>query len=79
MTVRQSITLTSPNDAWLSAMVESGEYHSKSDVMNVLIRKERARRERIEYIRSQLIEAEQSGFVEDIDPERMLAEFKASI
>lgn len=79
MTIRQSITLTSPNDTWLSALVESGEYSSKSDVMNALIRKERARQERIEYIRAQLIEAEQSGFVEDIDPERMLARIKSKV
>ncbi len=76
---RQSISLTPPNDAWLIAQVDSQEYTSKSDVINALIRKERVRQERIEYIRTQLIEAEQSGFVEDFDPERMLAEFKASI
>lgn len=77
MTTRQSVTITPPNDAWLSAQVESEEYTSKSDVINTLIRKERARQERIEYIRSRLIEAEQSGFVEDTDPERMLARIKS--
>lgn len=77
---RQSITLTPPNDAWLIAQVEERkEYGSKSDVVNDLIRQARAREERIEYIRSRLIEAEQSGFVEDTDPERMLARIKSRV
>ncbi len=72
---RQSISLTPPNDAWLKAQVESQEYASKSDVVNDLIRKARAKQEKVEEIRLRLIEAEQSGFV---TPERqeILAEFK---
>lgn len=55
---RQSISFTSPNDAWLKAQIESEEYTSKSDVVNDLIRKARE----IEVIRARLIAAEQSGF-----------------
>jgi len=56
---RQSISFTPPNDAWLKAQVDSQEYSSKSDVVNDLIRKARE----IEAIRTRLIQAEQSGFI----------------
>ncbi len=52
--VKQSISLTPPNDAWLRAQVDSEEYTSKSDVVNDLIRKTRE----IKYIRTKLIRAE---------------------
>lgn len=57
---RQSISLTRPNDDWLKAQVESEEFSSKSEVVNDLIRKARE----IEYIRSQLIKAEQGAFTD---------------
>jgi len=57
---RQSISLTEPNNDWLSSQVKSREYSSKSEVVNDLIRKARE----IEAIRSRLVEAEQSGFIE---------------
>lgn len=73
---RQSISLTDPNDAWLSARVESNEYMSKSEVVNDLIRRAREEEERLQFIRAKLIEAEQSGFVTP-DREAMRKEFKA--
>jgi antitoxin ParD1/3/4 len=68
---RQSISFTPPNDAWLKAQVESQEYSSKSDVVNDLIRKARE----IEAIRARLIQAEQSGFINQSGAE-ILAEIK---
>jgi antitoxin ParD1/3/4 len=73
--IRQSISITPPNDAWLKAQVESQEYVSKSDVVNDLIRKARAKQEKFEEIRSKLIQAEQSDFVTP-DRQEILAEFK---
>jgi antitoxin ParD1/3/4 len=73
---RQSISLTEPNDAWLTAQVESNEYSSKSDVVNDLIRKARAEEEKLALVRARLIEAEQSGFV-TMDREAIRKEFKA--
>jgi antitoxin ParD1/3/4 len=73
--IRQSISLTPPNDTWLKAQVESQEYASKSDVVNDLIRKARAKQEKVEEIRLTLIQAEQSGFVTP-DRQEILAEFK---
>ncbi len=72
---RQSISLTTPNDDWLKAQIESEEFSSKSEVVNDLIRKARAKQEEIEWIRTKLIAAEQSGFI-DKTPQEMLAGFK---
>jgi antitoxin ParD1/3/4 len=77
---RQSISLTTPNDEWLKTQVGRGkEYSSKSDLVNDLIRKARADQQKIEALRGKLIEAEQSGFVEDTDPKRMLARIKNTV
>lgn len=54
---RQSITLTEPNDDWLTSQVASREYTSKSEVVNHLIRKARD----IDLIRAKLIAAELSA------------------
>lgn len=72
---RQSISFTRPNDNWLRAQIESEEYTSKSEVVNDLIRKARAEENETEWIRTRLIKAEQSGFVDKTAAE-MLADFK---
>jgi antitoxin ParD1/3/4 len=69
--VRQSISLTEPNDDWLKAQIDSKEFVSKSDVVNDLIRKARAEQNEraIAFIRTKLIQAEQSGFTDKIAAE----------
>ena len=76
---RQSISFTQPNDDWLAAQVESQEFSSKSEVVNDLIRQVRRRQQETEWIRTQLIKGEQSGFIEVIENTRheMLSKFKA--
>jgi antitoxin ParD1/3/4 len=74
---RQSVTLTKPNDEWLKARIESEEYTSKSEIVNDLIRRAREQ-ERIEWIRTKLIEAEQSGFT-DLTRDEILALSKAEL
>jgi len=77
--IRQSISLTTPNDNWLNAQVGNDkEYSSKSELVNDLIRKARAYHEKIEAIRSKLIEAEQSGFT-ILTPAKILAKSKAEL
>ena len=73
--IRQSITLTTPNDDWLKNQIQSEEYSSKSEVVNDLIRRARAKQGEIEYIRSKLIKSEKSGF-SDQSKEAILTEFK---
>ncbi len=59
---RQSISLTEPNDHWLQEQVAGKEYTSKSELVNELIRQERKRQEELEWLRSELIKGEESGF-----------------
>lgn len=69
---RLSISFTDPNSAWLNSKVEvEGEYASKSEAVNDLIRKARE----IEVLRARLIQAEQSGFTHQGRAE-ILAEIK---
>jgi len=72
---RQSITLTPPNDDWLKNQIQSEEYSSKSEVVNDLIRKARAKQGEIEYIREKLIQSEKSGYISQ-SKEEILTEFK---
>lgn len=73
--IRQSISISEPNDEWLKAQVTSAEYSSKSEVINDLIRQARRRQLEIEQIRAELIKAEQSGFIDE-QPKDLLANFK---
>jgi len=70
--VRQSISLTKPNDEWLKAQVESEEYASKSEVVNDLIRRARE----TDMLRAKLMKAEQSGWIDETRS-AILDEFKA--
>ena len=71
---RQSISFTTPNEAWLQEQVESEEYNSKSEVVNDLIRKAREN----EYIRNKLISAEQGGF-SNLTRDEILAKARAAL
>ena len=73
--IRQSISLTSPNDNWLKTLIDSEEYGSKSEIVNDLIRRAREHQGEIYAVRSHLIQAEKSGF-SDKSPADMLAGFK---
>jgi len=75
---RQSISFTTPNNTWLNAQVDSEEYTSKSDVVNDLIRKARAHQNELDFIRSKLIKAEQSGFT-DLNSAEILAKSKKQL
>lgn len=69
---RQSISLTDPNSEWLKMKVDiEGEYKSKSEAVNDLIRKARE----IEGVRARLIQAEQSGFTKQ-NREELRAEIR---
>lgn len=59
---RQSITLTEPNDKWLKTQVKNKEYSSKSELINDLIRQARKQQAQVDWIRSKLEKAEDSGF-----------------
>lgn len=75
---RQSISFTEPNDEWLKAQVNSNEYSSKSELINDLIRQARKQQAQIDWIRSKLEKAENSGFTNDTKNE-ILAQSKTSL
>ena len=75
---RQSISLTEPNNEWLTRLVASKEYSSKSEIVNDLIRKARKNDREIEYIRMKLALAEKSGFT-DKSAAEILAESKSAL
>ena len=73
---RQSISLTEPNDEWLKDQVDKNEYASKSELVNDLIRQARNQQVQIDWIRTKLEKAENSGFTTD-SKEQILAESKS--
>lgn len=72
---RASLSISNPNDQWIQAQIDSGEFSSRSEVVNDLIRRARE----IETIRARLIEAEISlekhGYSTK-NPQEMLDGFK---
>ena len=71
---RASLSISAPNDRWIQDQIASGEFSSRSEVVNDLIRKARE----IEAIRRRLIAAEQSG-LSARSPEEILAASKAKL
>ena len=59
---RQSITFTEKNNNWLKAQIDADEYTSKSELINSLIRQARGQEVKIDWIRTKLIKAEESGY-----------------
>lgn len=70
---RQSISFTNPNSEWLKLKVEvEGEYKSNSELVNELVRKERAREQaELDGIRAALIAGEQSG-ISTLTPDQIM-------
>ncbi len=62
---RQSISFTKPNDEWLKEQVDNKEYSSKSELVNDLIRQARRQQMQVDWIRTKLERAEDSGFTNE--------------
>ena len=71
---RASLSISTPNEDWIQGQIASGEFASRSEVVNDLIRRVRE----IEIIRERLIAAEQSGF-STRGPEQILAASKEEL
>lgn len=74
--IRQSISLTSPNDEWLNTQVKNEEYSSKSELVNDLIRQARKQQAQIDFVRAKIEKSEESGFTND-SKSQILKESKA--
>ncbi|MBV2122197.1 MAG: CopG family transcriptional regulator [Candidatus Thiodiazotropha sp. (ex Ctena orbiculata)] len=76
---RASLPILTPNESWLQAQIDSGEFASRSEVVNDLIRKAREKDREAEYIRTKLLASEKSleehGWVKET-PNEMLNGFK---
>jgi antitoxin ParD1/3/4 len=76
---RASLFISTPNESWLQAQIDSGEFASRSEVVNDLIRKARENDREAEYIRSKLLASEKSvekhGWVKE-KPNEILDGFK---
>ena len=75
---RQSISFTDPNDDWLRSQVDNKEYSSKSELVNDLIRQARKQQRQLDWIKSKLVSAENSGFTSD-SREQILAKTKSQL
>ena len=75
---RQSISFTNPNDECLNNQVSIGEYSSKSEVVNDLIRQVRKEQIQIDWIKTKIENAEKSGFTNDTK-EQILSLSKSSV
>ncbi|MCG8027382.1 MAG: CopG family transcriptional regulator [Candidatus Thiodiazotropha taylori] len=76
---RASLSISTPNESWLQAQIDSGEFASRSEIVNDLIRKAREKDREAEYIRTKLLASEKSleehGWVKET-PNEMLDGFK---
>lgn len=75
---RQSVSFTEPNNTWIQSQVDSKEYKNKSELINDLVRKARAKQEKLDFIRQKLDQAEDGGFISQNQSE-LLAEFKKDL
>lgn len=73
---RQSISFTEPNDKWLKSQVDNKEYSSKSELVNDLIRQARKQQIQVDWVRSKLEKAENSGFTNE-SKQQILAKAKS--
>ena len=76
-TVRKTITVTVQQDQWIKAQIAAGDFTNDSEYIRDLIRRDQARRARVDAIRSELIKGEASGEPEPFDGELFKEEMVA--
>lgn len=79
---KQHIYFTEPNDLWLESLVVSGEYSSKSEVVNDLIHKEREKQKELQWLRAKLLLSEQRLAAEGpiiCSPKELLVDIKGAV
>lgn len=71
-----SITVGSHFDAFIQSQVEAGRYESKSEVVRAGLRLLEQEEEKLKALRQALADGEQSGFVENFDPQQFKNDLK---
>ena len=75
--MRKTITVTVQQDRWIKAQIAGGDFTNDSEYIRDLIRRDQARRARIDAIRSELIKGETSGAPESFDGDSFKEEMAA--
>ena len=76
--LKKTYSITGTLDQYVKSRIATGEYATDSEYLRELIRRDQDENREIAYIRSKLIKAEQSGFI-DQSKEDMLEEFKTEM
>lgn len=76
-TMRKTITVTVQQERWIKAQIAAGDFTNDSEYIRDLIRRDQARRARIEAIRGELIDGETSGEPEPFDSDSFKEEMAA--
>ena len=72
-----TVTLGPHFEEFIQANIASGRYNNVSEVIRAALRLMEDEEARLAAIRAALIEGEESGIVEDFDPEKFLEELHA--
>lgn len=73
--VKRTYSITETLDQYVKGRIQSGEYATDSEYLRELIRRDQEENKEIAFIRSKLIKAEQSGFI-DKDRNQVLKTIK---
>jgi antitoxin ParD1/3/4 len=76
--VKKTYSITETLNQYVGLRIKSGEYATDSEYVRELIRRDQQENKEINYIRSKLIKAENSGFTNQ-SKEAILDEFKSQL
>ncbi|MBO9613035.1 MAG: type II toxin-antitoxin system ParD family antitoxin [Dyadobacter sp.] len=76
MTKNTSISIGPHFDTFIQNQIETGRYASTSEVVRAGLRLLEKEEEKLKLLRQALIEGEQSGWIEDFDPEAFKARMR---
>ena len=76
---RQSITFSKKNADWLAEKSSCGEYASKSEVVNSLIREKRRQEAHHAWLNEELEKGYRSGLIEPMTKEELLESIKRDV
>ena len=72
-----TVTLGPHHEAFIQANIAGGRYNNVSEVIRAALRLMEDEEARLAAIRAALVEGEESGIVEDFNPEKFLEELHA--
>jgi antitoxin ParD1/3/4 len=79
MTKNTSISIGHHFDTFIQNQIETGRYASTSEVVRAGLRLLEREEEKLKLLRQALVEGEQSGWVEEFDPEEFKARMQGKI